>query len=61
MRKRKAISVRGRGGLKDCEMFRILQCLDNRLTDGGKAYTPAALYSTETLFLCFCLFLIEAE
>jgi hypothetical protein len=36
-----------------------------RLTDGGKGcqpYTPAALYSPETIFLCFWYsFLLEAE
>jgi hypothetical protein len=37
-------------------MLRIPHCLDNRLTDGGKIakpYAPSALYSPETLFLCF--------
>jgi hypothetical protein len=29
-----AIPVRGRGGLQGCDMLSILQCLDNRLTDG---------------------------
>jgi hypothetical protein len=32
----KAITVTGRGVYKGCEMLRILSCLDNRLTDGGK-------------------------
>jgi hypothetical protein len=34
--KSKAISVTGRGGPQGCKMLRIPQCLDNRLTDGGK-------------------------
>jgi hypothetical protein len=46
------IPVTGRGW----EMLRIPHCLINRLTGGGKVvgpYAPAALYSTETQFLCF--------
>jgi hypothetical protein len=37
VKKSKAIIVTGRGGLQDCEMLRIPHCVDNRLTDGGKA------------------------
>jgi hypothetical protein len=37
----KAIPVTGLGGLLDCEMLRILHCLDNRLADGGKVVRPA--------------------
>jgi hypothetical protein len=48
-----------------CEMLRIPQCLDNRLTDGRQGfqpYAPSALYSPETLLLCFWYsFLLEAE
>jgi hypothetical protein len=33
----KSLKVTGRGGLEGCEMLRIPHCLDNRLTDGGKA------------------------
>jgi hypothetical protein len=36
VKKSKAIHITDRGGLKGCEMLRIPQCLDNRLTDGGK-------------------------
>jgi hypothetical protein len=58
----KAISVTNLGR---CEMIRIQQCLDNRLTDGSKVcqpYAPAALYSPEALFFYFWLsFLLEAE
>jgi hypothetical protein len=35
-----AIPVTGLGGLRGCEMLRILHCLDNRLTDGGKVVSP---------------------
>jgi hypothetical protein len=38
--KSKAISLTGRGGLYGCEMLRILYCLYNRLTDGGKVVGP---------------------
>jgi hypothetical protein len=31
-----AIPVAGRGGLQGCEMLRILNFIDNRLTDSGK-------------------------
>jgi hypothetical protein len=65
-KKKKAITVTGRGGLYGCEMLRIPHCQDNRLTDGGKVVSPthpAAFYSPETLvFLCFWYsFLLEAE
>jgi hypothetical protein len=33
----KAIPVTGRGGLQGCEVLRISRCLDDQLTDGGKA------------------------
>jgi hypothetical protein len=33
----KAILLTGREGLWRCEMLKIPHCLDNRLTDGGKA------------------------
>jgi hypothetical protein len=39
-KRRKAISVTGRGDLKGCEVFRVPQCLDNRLTDGDKVVSP---------------------
>jgi hypothetical protein len=32
--------VTGRGGLWGCEMLRIPHCLDSRLTDGGKVFSP---------------------
>jgi hypothetical protein len=38
--KSKLIPVTGRGGLLDCEMLRISQCLDNRVTDSGKVVSP---------------------
>jgi hypothetical protein len=31
-----AVPVTGREGLWSCEMLKIPQCLDNRLTDGGR-------------------------
>jgi hypothetical protein len=31
----KAVPITGRRGMWDCEMPRIPNCLDNRLTDGG--------------------------
>jgi hypothetical protein len=34
------IFVTGRVGLWDCEMLRILHCVDDRLTDGGKVVSP---------------------
>jgi hypothetical protein len=37
VKKVKDIPVRGLWG---CEMLRILYCLDNRLTDGGKIVSP---------------------
>jgi hypothetical protein len=46
------------------EMLRIPYCVDSRLTDGGKvmSHAQAALYSPETLFLCFLYsFLLEAD
>jgi hypothetical protein len=33
----KAIAVTGGGDVECCGMFRILQCLNSRLTDGGEA------------------------
>jgi hypothetical protein len=33
-------AITGFGGLWGCEMFRVLHCLDNRLTDGGKVVSP---------------------
>jgi hypothetical protein len=58
------IPVRGLGGLWDCEMLRIPQCLDIRLTDGRKVVSPnapAELYSQGTLFFCFWYsFLLQA-
>jgi hypothetical protein len=38
--KKKAVPVTGRGGLLDCEMLRILHCLDCRLTDGSPTHRP---------------------
>jgi hypothetical protein len=35
----KTIPVTGCGGLK-CEMLRIPHCLDNRLIDSGKVFSP---------------------
>jgi hypothetical protein len=32
----KAISARGREGLKGCEMLSVPHCPDNRLIDGGE-------------------------
>jgi hypothetical protein len=34
--KSRAISVTGSAGLYGCEMFRISNCLDSRLTDDGE-------------------------
>jgi hypothetical protein len=42
-KKSKAIPVIGRGGLLGCEVLRIPNCLDNRLTDGGKVVSPTHL------------------
>jgi hypothetical protein len=41
-----------------CEMLRIPQCPDSRLTDGGKVVSSTyrgALYSPETFFLLLVL------
>jgi hypothetical protein len=35
-KKKRAIHVTGRGGLKGCEMLRIPHCTDNRLIDGSE-------------------------
>jgi hypothetical protein len=35
-----AIPVTGHGGLQGCEMLRIPDYLDNRLTGGGKVVSP---------------------
>jgi hypothetical protein len=60
LNKQRAITVTCLGGLQGCEMSRILHCLDNRLTDGGKVVSP--LYPQETLYFCFWYsFLLEAE
>jgi hypothetical protein len=45
----KAIPVTGRGGPQSCEMSRLPQFVDNRLTDGGKVVSltlrpPFTLY-----------------
>jgi hypothetical protein len=38
-----AIFVTGRGGPKDCEMSRLQNCLDNRLTEGGEVVSLTRL------------------
>jgi hypothetical protein len=38
--KSKAIPVTGLLGLQGCEMLRIPNCLDHRLTDGGPTHRP---------------------
>jgi hypothetical protein len=58
---KKTFPVTGHGGLLGCEMLRIPHCVD-RWQQGCQPYTPASLYSPETLFFCFWYsFLLEAE
>jgi hypothetical protein len=52
---RPVIPVTGRGGVLGCEMMRILHCLDNRLTGGGKVSTDHALLPTNITFLLLVL------
>jgi hypothetical protein len=61
-KKRKAISVTGRGDPWGCETSRLPHFLENRITDGGEvvSLTPrqASLYPQEDSWYAF---LLEAE
>jgi hypothetical protein len=45
--------VTGRGGLKGCEMLKISDCLDNRLTDGGKIRIGLTLLPRNIIIFLF--------
>jgi hypothetical protein len=53
IKKGKAIPVPGHGGPQGCETLRVLQYLDNRLTDGGKvvSLTRRPLFTPPGRFL----------
>jgi hypothetical protein len=58
----KAIPVRGRGGPKECDLLRILHCLDNLLTDGNEVvnftHRPCSTILKHFLFLSLLLIFV---
>jgi hypothetical protein len=60
-KKSKALPVTGRGDIWGCEMLRIPQCLESRLTDCGEVFslTHRPRFSSRKIF--WYLFLLEAE
>jgi hypothetical protein len=49
----KAIPVAGHGGQQGCEILRILQFVDNQLTDGSDVVRqPAGLYAQHSTHFC---------
>jgi hypothetical protein len=48
----KAIPVTGRGDLEGCEMLRIRDCVDNRLTDGGNFVSLTHNFSASDTHFC---------